>query len=575
MKSLKFNRLLLLSDSTKSANLFEFRKGYNLVTGKDNSIGKSTLVKSLLWTLGCEPSFDDTWKALDCKALVEFSIGSDTYSVYRYHKTIKVSKNGAGYIKYPKITGDFSERFADIVSFHALLPNKPPANEEPELETPPPAYYFLPFYIDQIKGWGRSWDTLNNLGQYERWQQTIIKYHTGYLPPRHFEIEEEVYEFKKIKERADNEVRRIDTALAVVEEYIPQTALTIDEKELEEITEEVREKLGKLAAEQETVLDKMATYTSDVYYLRNQLHLIQSAINETDKDYVFSVENVDGEDIECPVCGTHHSNTIIDKAGILADKAQLEKQAKKVASELKATEGVLKEASERLNKLRRDIQGINEKYAVNDSNGDKRSFSNIVDSLASKAVQKNVTETKGVKQLDSKKAQDKQKELKKEQSKLLTKDQKKERDEHFTSTLAQYVELLEAQGINLSGVKSPLNHGKLIANGGAAESTRAILAYQMTVLDMAHRFGSSVLSPFIIDTPNQHEQAKVNYESIIKLILEKAPKEQQIFLCALESPMISPYKKKAHVIELDEESKLLKAGLYNKVRNELDPAIKA
>ena len=92
---------------------------------------------------------------------------------------------------------------------------------------------------------------------------------------------------------------------------------------------------------------------------------------------------------------------------------------------------------------------------------------------------------------------------------------------------------------------------------------------------MAHRFGNSVISPFIVDTPNQHEQAKVNYESIIKLLLEKTPKDQQVLLCALESPLLSPYKQKAHVIELDGENKLLKSSMYNKVRNALEAAIAA
>lgn len=62
MRNLKFQRLVLISDSKKLANQFEFPKRLNLVTGNDNSIGKSTLVKNLFWALGCEPEFDEEWK---------------------------------------------------------------------------------------------------------------------------------------------------------------------------------------------------------------------------------------------------------------------------------------------------------------------------------------------------------------------------------------------------------------------------------------------------------------------------------------------------------------------------------
>ena len=61
MKGLQFQRLVLLSDSKRLANQFTFPKRLNLVTGSDNSIGKSTLVKNLFWAIGCEPHFDENF----------------------------------------------------------------------------------------------------------------------------------------------------------------------------------------------------------------------------------------------------------------------------------------------------------------------------------------------------------------------------------------------------------------------------------------------------------------------------------------------------------------------------------
>ena len=99
MQSLKFKRLVLVSDTTKSANQFTFQEQFNLITGKNNSIGKS-LVKNIFWALGCEPEFDETWKQLDCKALLEFSIGDNLYAVLRVSDILFFSNSKEGFYKY-------------------------------------------------------------------------------------------------------------------------------------------------------------------------------------------------------------------------------------------------------------------------------------------------------------------------------------------------------------------------------------------------------------------------------------------------------------------------------------------
>lgn len=55
MKNLVFQQLVVISKSKKLGNLFKFNPHLNLITAKNNSFGKSTLAKLLVWTLGCEP----------------------------------------------------------------------------------------------------------------------------------------------------------------------------------------------------------------------------------------------------------------------------------------------------------------------------------------------------------------------------------------------------------------------------------------------------------------------------------------------------------------------------------------
>ena len=566
MRSLKFGRLVLVSDTTKSANQFTFQKRFNLITGQNNSIGKSSLLKNLFWAIGCEPDFDQNWKSLDCKALLEFSIGDSFYTVVRYNNIIVFGKKGKSYNKYFKITGEYSEQLSKIVGFKAKLPNRA---DEPELETPPPAYYFLPFYIDQLRSWTSPWDSFSNLGQYAYWKPTIVKYHTGYLTLQHFEIEDQIFELKHQKLEADEEVKRINTALDIVEKYVPKSKLAMTKDEFDLITAEVEQELGDLAKKQEELFNSVTKSQSLRYHLGNQLEIAKRAVLEIEKDYQFSVENIEGDEIECPLCGTVHDNSIVSRASILADKQQAEDQVNIIKDQAKKVEAEIEEQRNNLKKVRERITKINNKFKRHSDDGKEQLNLNIlVDSFASRSVQRNVESTKVQKESLSKQIFDKQKKLKKDQRNLLSKQHSDELSVLFLSFLNEFIAKLDAKGINLNKVKHPSDYNKIFGSGGAAESTRAVLAYQITVFRQIYSVANEIPAPLVIDTPNQQEQASKNYDLIIKLIMNDTPENSQIILCGMDNSHLNPYKTEANVIELSDE-KLLRKVDYQVLSEEV------
>ncbi len=565
MKNLKFKRLVLVSDTTKSANQFKFQERFNLITGKNNSIGKSSLVKNIFWALGCEPEFDETWKSLDCKVLLEFTVDTKNYTVLRVHNSITFSDDGEKFYKFGKITGDFSKVFSEIVNFKARLPNR---GDDPVLETPPPAYYFLPFYIDQLRSWTSPWNSFQNLEQYARWKQPIVKYHTGYLSSDHFEIEEEIFEYEAEKKEANEEVKKINTAIEIVEKYIPKSNLAITTEEFEVITNEVKDELGSLAEQQEVLLSNLGDVQSSKYHLENQLEIAKRAVIEIESDYQFSVEYIENDELECPLCGTVHDNSLVSRASILSDKLQAEDQVLFIQQEISTLGITIDKLQPQLEKARHRIAEINNKYDKNIHKNTKYNLTEIVDSFASQSVQRNVEETKIEKQAFHKNRSDKQKELRKEQKRLLTNDRKQGLGDFFTGLITEFVEKLNAKGVNLSKVKHPMDYNKLFGSGGAAEGTRAALAYQMTVFRQIYYSNNEIPAPLVIDTPNQQEQAIQNYERIIELILEDTPNQSQVILCGMENQYLDSYKDRANIIRLDEH-KLLNKNSYKELSEEL------
>jgi DNA repair exonuclease SbcCD ATPase subunit len=575
MPNLKFKRLLILSNSTKTANQFEFSETLNLITAIDNSVGKSTLVKLLFWGIGCEPTLDTNWGTTDSKTILEFTVDTTLYVVKRYKNSISLKIEGSEFINYDKITGEYSKKLAEILEFKALLPNR----SSGLMEVPPPAFYFLPFYIDQRRSWSKAWDNFENLEQYSNWRSTIVKYHVGLLSPKHFDLENDKAENKDLKRVVEVQIDKIETTLEIVEDYIPQITNTITEaKEFEILTEEIKIDLQKLQEEQEKILSQLTIFNGDRVYLEQQQVITEKIISELDKDYKFTIENIEDDEVECPLCGIVHENSIINRTSIMTDKSQAENQLESILTELDKVNKKLTNSNHNLIKARENINHINEKYTIseevsssqnledNSQNSiEKRNinFNQIIENIAGNSIKKNVLKDKAqkVNSVDTFKKEIRR--IGKEQKGLITPDDIEEINNSFSSIFSDYIELLDAEAVNISDISSPLDYNKVIKEGGAAESSRGILAYYLSVFTMVEKYGNEVKSALVIDTPNQHEQSDTNYEKIVSLLTNKTSEETQILLCAMENEHLEQFKKKAKIITLTKDKLMLKSEYEN------------
>lgn len=558
MQSLKFKQLLLISNSTKSANQFDFQNRLTIITADDNNFGKSTLAKLLLWTMGCEPALDTKWKNLDCKAILKFSIADKDYEIMRY-KTIVCLNDGEVIKAYPKVTGDYSERIAGILNFHALLPKR----NEIVLETPPPAYYFVPFYIDQKKSWSTAWENFEGLGQFQNWKSTIIKYHIGLLPKKHFDLEIDKFAKKQDESIVNTEISRIDTTLEVVADFIPTNASTLNHEKLQLLTNEIREDLKKLAEFQEKALDELTKVESDKVFYLHQKIISEKIILDLDKDYKFAVEHFSEDEIECPLCGTHHENSIVNRTSILTDKQQAENQLNEINNLLQNCTVKQEKSKIQIEKTRKDIDDIYSKYII-EEDGVTIELNDIIENIAGVAIQDNVQKSKAVKLVKLDELTSQIKDIADAQKLVLTQEESQAIQNSFTTIFTSYIELLNAEDINTSMIKTPLDYAKIIKEGGAAEGTRGILAYYLTIFSLINIYAEEIIAPIIIDTPNQQEQSPENYDKILALISNKIPATSQIILCALKNQKLEGIKEGANVIHLD-NYKLLSQSKYEAI----------
>lgn len=552
MPNLKFKQLLVLSNSARSANQFTFGPSLNLITANDNNVGKSTIVKLLFWTFGCEPFFDTNWTNTDSRTIVAFEIGTKSYEIYRYKSVIKLKEAGSDVIEtYTEVTKEFSKRIAAMFSFHALLPTR-----KDKLVEPPPAFYFVPFYIDQKKSWAGAWEPFDKLGQFQEWKQTIIKYHVGLLTPRYFEIQREKFENKDLKKIAKAEIEKLDVALEVVQAYARPTdkQIALNNDTLEKMSDDIRKDLFELAKQQESLFENLSILKSDLAFFENQKQVALGIVQSLDKDYSFSVENLPPEGVECPLCGTFHENSVYNRTSILKDKMDAEDQLNEIVGSIDKTSRSLEKEETKLVKIRERIASIEAKYST--ALGDDLQLDTIVESMASKSISAKVTERQKDVMVDEKRFAKAIRELNKEQKQLQTEYKEEEILTSFQRSFVQYAELVGATDINFALITSPLDYQKVSKEGGAAENTRAMLAYYTSVYNLIKNFGHENLAPFVVDTPNQHEQSKANYDKIIELLMTKV-EDTQIILCAMTHVQLEPYRSVANVISVTAEKILL------------------
>lgn len=565
MQNLKFKRLLILSNSTKSANLFEFSPTLNLITASDNSVGKSTLARLLFWGLGCEPAFDTTWKNLDCKTSIEFSIAKENYKINRYKEIIIFKENDLAPIEYSKITGAFSKKISEILGFRAMLAGRTSGL----MEIPPPAFYFLPFFIDQKRSWTKAWDNFDNLGQYDSWKSTIIKYHVGLLTPKYFELEADKAKKKDLKKTILSDIVKFETALEIVNTYTPQfTLTTVNENQFEKLTEEIKIDLKDLQENQEKLLNELTQLQIDKVYLEQQCLISQKIVSELDKDYKFSIENIEGDEVECPLCGTIHENSIINRTSIMTDKFQANNQFEELSIDLLIASRKIAINDSKLQTARAKINEINSKYTIKEDE-QTIDFAQIIESIAGNSIKQNVIEDKNLKLIEIDSLLKDIKGIGKEQTGLLTKEEIEEINNSFVLIFESYIKLLGADAVNSSSINSPLDYNKVITEGGAAEGSRAILAYYLTVFSLVEKYGNEVKCALVIDTPNQQEQSEMNYNKIINLLTNKISEETQIILCAMENEHLKEFRDKAKIIILNEK-KLLLPEMYEQVKKEFN-----
>lgn len=554
MREFKLSKIWILSDLEKTANVFTFGPRMNLITSQKNSVGKSSLVKSILWTFGCEPYFDKLWKDQDVSCRVEFTIDSDTFTIFRNKNDYLVIKDQESFF-----FNDFREYvdfFCNLVNFFPMLENR----ITKILELPSPAYYFVPFYIDQKKGWSSIFSSFKHLTQYQFWQKPILNYHCGItsdeISKLDYKISKKKFEIKAYEEERKKAENTIEIVSEINEE---NNFFNLNRTQLDDNLDLIDNDYESLINDQNFSLSQLNIEKNIILDLKSQRNYSLKLAKELENDFFFATENISTDSVECPLCGTHHRNSILEKSKLVKEKDDLFQLISQLDEEIYSAEIRFNFHKEELFVIGNALASLHKKISFDaekliDCATTQRSIS-LIENKTNQLIDNknrliNNLETDISKTMEDKKL-------------INNKFSKTEIHSQFREVFKELNNFLNTDYSNdVISKANILSYNQFDTNGGAADSTRSIFLYHSILIKLIETFSNEIIAPFIIDTPNQQEQAKENYEKIISTLFNKFSENMQIFLCAMENSALDPFKENANVITLSNKKSLLQKERY-------------
>lgn len=566
MTNLVFERIRILSKIEKKARSIEFDQKTNLLIG-ENDVGKSTILKSLYHALGADvPQLSNAqWKR--ARAIYECSVrlGDRRFSVMRDGKFFGVfDENNQIIGRYQGVTGDkgISKFWCSVLKFRIELER----SGDGGLGLAGPAFYFLPFYIDQDEGWRNTWESFSGLQQFADYRRHMLDYHLGVRPQSYYDAKAEELQ---IKNQINSLQKEIESLVSIETSYRRkkiEARVELDpvqfRKEIEELVQAVNAKYEV----QQQVLRKMKDERSNLHSLETEISVLRRTIAELDADYKYVEDPSTPDDVECPTCGTSFENSLAARFGFLDD--------------IDRCHQLIDERQKQLFEVREKLSGIELEYlsvsrqiketdAILNRKKGEVTFSEMITAEGIKQLLQTIEAELSAK---TEKLQTFESELELLADKLKPdRKRSKEISSFYQARMKQFLDKLDVHVLEENDYKSVAKAIKTNALG--SDLPRSLLAQYFSYLHTMKKFNSFVLCPLVIDSPLQQEQDSDNINRVFKFIFEQSLPDQQLILgtVSLQGVDSKIVPKDARILDLDEKLQVLRADQYEQVFSDMEP----
>lgn len=553
MKEMYFDNILIADIVEKTAHVHKFEKGFNVVTSQDNHVGKSSLLKSLYFAMGAEVDFDNVWNKNTKLYVVEFYIDEIKFSVVRWQKAFALFRETELILTTKSVSRDLARKFEKIFSFAIYMANK----KTNKIELAPPAFTFMPYYIDQDRGWSGLYESFSNIDQYKKSDRIkSLYYHLGIYTRSTVELMAKRDTLKdKIEQlKLEEEKSRItiESLYAEIQNLLPADSI----EELERNLIIPKERISLLVSRIGETRNKIQSLETALYQHEHQLEVIQEY--RKIKDGVSVREDRDKIHI-CPKCGYSFDEeiySIVRSNYNLQNEDYMYKQIEQIISSIASELEKYKESYVSLmDELKQQEQAYDEKQDSYEVYLRQRGLQDSV---------RHFTEQLGENVYEQEEHGREIKEIDKELRKLPN---KKEVEENYIENVRLNIIKLDAWN---SAYEGNIKLLKPIKAQGTLEN-KIILAQMIGLFQTMQYFRTNtILFPFVVDSPRAKEASHTSSKDILKLIFEMDNLPQVILATMDYSDFENKMKRRAKVTVLSEKRKLLNGDTYREYQSAIE-----
>lgn len=554
MSRLRFKKLWLVSEATRAARKIELHSDRILLVGR-NHTGKSTVVKHLFRTLGCQTKGkSDRWDSLAISVL-EFELNGRPYTAYRKANVYALRSDADLQVRVTTSYAEWTEMMANLFDFRLMLPT-----HQDSLAQATPPYLFLPYYMDQDSSWSKQWDSFDKLTQFANWKKPVSAYVTGQRPNGYYLAKFEESKAKASLTQLNQELSVVNSALSRVRKTLPSPVIRLDVAAFKQEINDLLRSTNILKTEQDSLRKKAFEHTAQRESLNSQISMARDALREIEGDLKYLTESKTDLAIICPTCGTNHESGFPVRLELIDDAVTLRKVISELELDHRKCQEQLANVYGKINRIKRQMLDVEK--TLQTKKGMLR-LKDVVDSQSSEVIRSAFT-----KDIDSINRQLKLQEKTAFEAKFKVSqfdlpERTKAINDFYSERMELFLSELGVQDLRDDVKKRP--DATVSASGSALP--RSLLAYQFAVLHTAKEKGDAKHYPVVIDSPNQQGQDAEHLRQMLNFIVKRTPSEQQLILAVEDMP--SNFSFDGQRIDLTTPFEVLKAEQYDEACAEL------
>lgn len=539
--------MTLVSRLEKRGRTLRFDPVATVIKGT-NDTGKSSIIKSIFGAFGAEPfRAHERWRRAAVTILVRFSVGNSVFAILRQGKSFSLFDEKDQLLgSYQSVTKELAPRLAEIFRFGLLL-----QDHSLDSRVPPPAFLFLPFYLDQEGGWIQNWNSFAKLSQFRNWKRPVVSYHTGIRPNEWYALKSRSRVLESERAERARQLATLEALLERLSSQLERVRFDVDIGAYKQEVDGLLRHCQALKSREEQYRDRLVELETERIRLQAQREIVTAARQELASDFEYASHRLD-DDVDCPTCGATYANSFAERFGIANDEDRCVGLLEQLRDDLITNEARVREHRQTVDETALEVSSVSRALA------EKQGEITLRDVIQAQGKREVAGELRS--QLDQLMLEvadlDRAMEgINEKVKKLENRKRANEVGGTYRSLMRRHLRELSVDSLSEDSYK---NLHSVIKETGS-DLPRAILGYFFSILHLVREHSTASFCPIVIDSPNQQEQDSDNHLRVLEFIRDHRPEGSQLVLGLVEDLEVDFG---GRVVELTEKDFALSEGSY-------------